>query len=260
MKKQTKTSFTKPLLKKKVISRKKPADKQKVYFDMGTQDAIVRWRKEEDLTKKAKIYEQEIHPAFCALAENLINVYKFQSFLESKEDLKNACVQNLYTIIQKYDPDRGSKAFSYFNVVAKHWLTIQGKTNAKNLTTFISIDNQEVMSKADLELVENYNILPACDDVVSEDFEKQETRKLLLEMAMKTKSENEKRCMEAILNLFDNLDNVDVMNKRAAMAYVRDMTFMSPKQLSMVISNLKKLYKQEKKKKLNAEDEEELVA
>ena len=56
------------------------------------------------------------------------------------------------------------------------------------------------------------------------------------------------------MNLFDNLDNIDVMNKRAAMAYVREMTFMSPKQLSMVISNLKKLYKQEKKKKLNTED------
>ena len=46
--------------------------------------------------------------------------------------LKSDCVSFLYETLEKFDPSKGSKAFSYFNVVAKNWLIIQSKKRVKN--------------------------------------------------------------------------------------------------------------------------------
>jgi hypothetical protein len=52
------------------------------------------------------------------------------------ENMKNECLEFLYGVINKFKPERGSKAFSYFNVVGKNWLTIKSKQNTKAVCAF----------------------------------------------------------------------------------------------------------------------------
>jgi len=230
---------------KRKIVRRKPGDTspKRYYFDEHTQDAIVRLQKETDPDIRELIYKNEINLAFKTLVDNLINVYKFQSGFESKEDLRNECVQFLYTIIMKFDESRGSKAFAYFNVVAKHWLTIMSKRNAKNAQVFVSIDNREALSAHDLETIEGHNFLPACDEVSSHEEFRENIKKILEHMKTKSRTPNEILCVDAISIILDSVEEIDLINKRAVLAYVRDITSLSPKQLSVVLSNLKKQYK-----------------
>lgn len=238
-------SSSKP--KKKIVRRKPGQAPSLNYFDEKTQSAIVMYQEAQDAEKKKKIYVAEILPAFDALVENLINVYGFSVIHESKQDLKNECLEFLYTAVGKFNPSKGSKAFSYFNVVAKNWLTIRSKQNAKKVQTYISIDNREDISKEDLEAIENYQVMPSWDEVLSAGEPLQQLNKVISEVECLAKTENEIACIKAIKNLVDNIEEVDLLSKRAILLYIREMTSLSSKQLSIVLSSLKKHYKEVKR-------------
>lgn len=233
---------------KRKITRRKPGQKpSQNYFNQGTQDAIVLYQNEPDDRIKKQIYVTVILPAFDSLVENLINVYSFNVMYESKTDLKNECLEFLYSAVNKFDVTRGSKAFSYFNVVAKNWLTIKSKQNAKKVQTYISIDNKEEISKEDLELIENYQILPSFDDLLAQAEMHKQFGEIIDVIQEKVKTESEKQCVVAIKDLIKCMEDVDLLSKRAILTYLRELTGFSSKQLSIVLSSLKKHYKELRK-------------
>lgn len=237
---------SKPIRRK--ISRRKPGQKSvSNYFTEVTQASIVLYQREKDVEAKKKIYVTGILPAFDALVENLINVYGFTVMYESKLDLKNECLEFLYGAVGKFNPDKGSKAFSYFNVVAKNWLTIKSKQNAKKVQTYISIDNREGISKIDLELIESYQIMPSYDEVTTAAEIHSQLVKLVDALENRVKTDNETSVISAIKTLIATLDDVDLLSKRAVLLYIREITGLSSKQLSIVLSSLKKHYKELRK-------------
>ena len=128
----------------------------KLYFHEGTHNAIVDYQKSDDLKEKEKIYVSDILPAFEKLAENLIFMHGFHKAFGagSYGDLKNDCVTFLYETLHKFDPSRGSKAFSYFNVVAKNWLIIKSKQKTRQNRRKISIDDKAALSSSDTATIE----------------------------------------------------------------------------------------------------------
>ena len=108
---------------KKGRGRKKK--KKNYYFDMSVQEKIVEYQNSNCLKEKSKIYENSIYPAFTELVKSLVSVYGFKSSNEDIEHLKSDCVTFLFETIHKWNPEKNSKAFSYFNVVAKNWLKFQ---------------------------------------------------------------------------------------------------------------------------------------
>lgn len=228
---------------KKITRRKPGTGPSTTYFNGETHQAIIDFNSASSDEEKHKIYVERISPAFVTLVENLINVYNFQIQHDSKVDLRNECVEFLYMVIPKFKAEKGSKAFSYFNVVAKHWLTIKSKQSAKATQTFSSIDDRESFSARDYEIIENYHVLPAPDEVVTQDEQSVYLEKLLSEIKARAKTENEIACINAIDLLFDKVEDLEFTNKRGVMVYIRELTNLSPKQLSIVLSSLKKHYK-----------------
>jgi DNA-directed RNA polymerase specialized sigma subunit len=239
---------------RKKITRKKPGSgPSKYYFTNETQDAIVAFKAEQDLEKRKVIYVKGIYPAFNSLVENLINVYGFHVLFENKEDLKRQCLVDLYEAICKFDPAKGSKAFAYFNVVAKHWLIMKSKQSAKMLQSTISMDNRDAFTSHEIELIENYKVLPSADEIVTEE-EQQAMLKLILErLGEEVKTENEVLCMRAIKGIFESVENLDqdtIKTKRSILIYIRDITKLPPKQLSIVLSSIRALYNKVKKEEM----------
>ena len=112
----------------------KKKTKRKPYFGMDVQDAIVRYNAldgQKESTKRNKIYGEEIHKAFDKLAENIINTFKFTYFDYGFTDIKNEVVAFMVINMHKYDHTKGSKAYSYFSVVAKKYLILQNKNKLK---------------------------------------------------------------------------------------------------------------------------------
>jgi hypothetical protein len=249
------------MVAKKKISRRKPGEKTfRNYFDDDTQEAIVRYQKAvinlpdgtvvPNYEERNLIYVNDILPAFSTLIDNLINVYGYHVLYETKEDLRNECLEFLYGVINKFKPEKGSKAFSYFNVVGKNWLTIRSKQNAKVVQNYVSLDNRETLSKHDLDLIEDHNIFPSVEEALTTEDISKNLKHLVETLKGKAKTENEKICLDAIDILIENIDEIDLLSKRAVMLYIREITGLSSKQLSIVLSSLKKQYKAIKEESL----------
>ena len=68
-------------------------------------------------------------------------------------------------------------------------------------------------------------------------------KSLLLEIKNKAKNDQEKRCIDAIIQIYDNVDQLDYLNKRALFVYIRELSGLTSKQLSVCMSNLRKIYR-----------------
>jgi len=222
-----------------------------MYFHEGTAAAIDAYQATDDLKERQKLYNTEILPAFSKLVENLIFIHGFRGLHDTYEDLKNDCVSFLYEAICKFDASRGSKPFSYFNVVAKNWLIIRSKQRMKSIKRNISIDDRDHVGRRDSETIENFQVIPAQDEQMLEWEFLKNINCMLKEISNRITNENEIKCMNAIVHIFDVVSDhngtpgSDIMlNKRAVFRYIRDISGLTPKQLTTVIASLKKHYRE----------------
>ena len=227
----------------KKIRRRRAGTSSKLYFNADTQAAIVSYQACEDQGEKESHYVKQIMPAFNRLAENLIFIYGFASPDEPYESLKNDCVTFLYETIHKWDEAKGSKAFSYFNVVAKNWLIINSRRRQKNNRRHVSIDDS-AMSRAEKHSLDYYDVVPSPDDIIISAALRGDIMKLLHEIQRRVTGENEKKCISAVVTVFEQIDDLDFLNKRAVFVYVRDISGLSPKQLSVAMSIIRKHYRE----------------
>jgi len=228
---------------KKVIRKRRKKKKKNDYFTMDTHNSIRDFQQTDVQSEKHKIYVADILPAFNKLAENLIFIHRFAKNVESFDRLKSDCVTFLYETIHKFDPDRGTKAFSYFNVVAKNWLIIQSKKQAKQVKRNISLEDIKESPGSEIAQHEAFRV-PAMQEVnMIKRESKADLYKMLAEIKRRLKTEKEMACIDAIISLFERVDDLELLNKRAVFIYLRDISNLSPKQLSVTMSTIRKHYR-----------------
>lgn len=232
--------------KKQVRKRsrsKKGSSPSNFYFHAGTQEAIVAYQNSDDKDEKEKLYVNDIMPAFEKLVENLINIHKFSGLHDSYGDLKNDCVNFLFETIGKFDATRGTKAFSYFNIVAKNWLIIKNKDKSKKARRNVSLDDPDSLTMNENRLIEEHCIVPSQETLLENQNTAQAILQVLYEIQTKVYTENELACVNSIITIFENIDDIDLLNKSAVLLYMRELSGLSPKQLTTTMQGIKRHYK-----------------
>jgi hypothetical protein len=222
---------------------KKKKSSRKLYFGPTTDKAIFDYQNCDCDTEKQKLYTNIIQPSFSKLSENLIFIHGFAKNHHSYEALKGDCVSFLFETLQKFDASRGSKAFSYFNVVAKNWLIIQSKKRVKNITRNVSLSNFKDFKLKDKEVIEMYNYVPSQDNILISEENKIILKDIIKKIKKRTSNPNDVSCINAVEYLFDKIDDLDFLNKRAVFVYMREISGLTPKQLSVSMSNIRKHYR-----------------
>ena len=143
------------------------------------------------------------------------------------------CV-NCYSFSGIYNP---------YNVVAKNWLMIKSKQRSKNLKRIVSLDDTGSLSSDDIAAIEANNSFLMPLDSLDVDRQENEIIALLNDIKDEVQNENERACMDAIFYLFDKREDIELLNKRAVFVYMRDMSSLSPKQLSAAMSVIRKKYR-----------------
>jgi|TARA_Y100000034_G_scaffold133207_1_gene198079 hypothetical protein len=229
--------------------RKGTGKRKNYYFDETTQLAIVEFQECEDQATRDAIYTHKILPSFEKLVENLILIYRFARGGETFHVLKNDCVTFLYETLYKFDNSKGTKAFSYFNVVGKNWLILNSRRKKRLTDNHVSLSYQETLSHDDRLAVASHQIAPAPDELmISAEF-RQEIMETLLKIKDRVDSKNDISCINAIILVFETVDQLDFLNKRAIFVYVRDISGLNSKQLSAAMSSIRKLYREIKNEK-----------
>ena len=226
-------------LKKKIRRKSK-----KPYFGKHVHESVVDFQEASCQEERHEIYEIHIRNAFEKLSENLIYIYGFSRDPEHFKILKSDCVSFLYETLEKFDAGKGSKAFSYFNVCAKNHLLAKAKKTQKNKIRNISLADITAMSRLEKEMVESHSVVPAPDDLFIRIEDKEILKTMLQKIRVKVSNENEKVCISAIITLFDNIEQLEFLDKRAVFVYLREISGLNPKQLSVALSSIRKHYRE----------------
>jgi len=178
------------------------------------------------------LYVSLIGPALDEMVDKIVYTYKFTT-LPNIDVLRDECKIWLVTVLDKYDENKGSKAFSYFSVITKNWFIHKVKKQSKKNRTeielidlpkdlelkFISTSNPYAKNR---EREEFFNFLKSEIDSWEHDKMK----------------ENEKKVLEAVRILFESAEDIEIFNKKAIYLYLREITGLNTKQ---VVNNLNKM-------------------
>ena len=223
------------------MPKRKKKKKSNHYFTQDTEDAIVAYARTEDIGVRTKLYVEHIQPAFNELVDKIVYTYKYTS-LQNINPLKEDCKIWLTTILDKYNPDRGTKAFSYFSVVTKNWFTHKAKKQAKQNKREIHYDS----------MIREVEAVTAQSHVSFEDDrEDAEFWMFLLKEIDSWKDlnlkENERKVLNAVEILLTSIEEIDIFNKKAIYLYMREITGLNTKQVVSSLNKFRVLYRGFKK-------------
>jgi len=220
---------------------KAPKKKKKnYYFTQDTENAIVRYCATQDTAERRYLYTTQIQPAFDELVNKIVYTYKFNS-LENIDYHKDDCKIWLTTILGKFDPSQGAKAFSYFSVVTKNWFTHKAKAQTKKNKREINYDS----------MLREVEVVTQIPDIYDDVEEKQFWLFLLSEIGSWDTSKlkaNEKKVLDAIMLLMNNIEQIEIFNKKAIYLYMREITGLNTKQIVSCLNKMRAKYRLFKKK------------
>jgi len=223
--------------KVEVKIKKKPGrkPKKKLYFGFEVQDSIIKYNSLDPVknqSERNKIYGEEIHKAFDKLAENIINTFKFTYFDYGFEDIKHETVAFMIMNIHKYDHTKGSKAFSYFSVVAKNYLILHNNNNYKKYKSHDKIDVLDKYKKSDR--FDDSDYVTLTNEIIQ-----------YFDTNLNTifKKDRDLKIGYAIVDLMKQREDIENFNKKALYILIREMTNVETANITSVVNVLKKHYK-----------------
>ena len=198
------------------------------YWTEDTEQAIINYNSGDlNENEKNKLYNDEIEYPFNKLAENIINTFKFTYFDDVFKDVQHEVVVFLIMNMHKYDHTKGSKAFSYFSVVAKNYLILNNNANYKKYKSHDSIDAAYALSSPhqsdDPEIILEESIR-YFEDKTPEIFSKHRDRLVAY----------------AIIDLMKARNTIEDFNKKAIYILLREMTNVETSHITKVLNVLRK--------------------
>ena len=134
--------------------------------------------------------------------------------------------------MHKYDHTKGSKAFSYFSVVAKNYLILHNNNNYKKLKTH---DKMDVLDRKTSDNENYYSDFQNFTNEIIEYFDNNLNNIF--------KKDRDLKIGYAIIDLMKQRDDIENFNKKAIYILIREMTDVETAHITSVVNVLKKHYK-----------------
>jgi len=226
--------------KKRRIRRSKNS---RNYFTKVHENAIIEYNNPDtSFARREELYVTLLRPAFDQMVDKIVFTYRFTT-LPNIDSLRDECKIWLITVLDKFKPEKGSKAFSYFSVITKNWFIQKVKKNKKSRQREIELGE---LSK---ELEQKYiSIENEYDDLREKDEFWQHLWKEIDTWDTDKLKENEKKVLEAVKILLNSPDDIEIFNKKAIYLYMREITGLNTKQIVNSLNKMRKKYKTFKNK------------
>jgi hypothetical protein len=223
------------------VKIKKPSI-EKMYFTKDTEDAIIRFNKEENVDERNRIYETEIQRSFEKLVENVFNTFKFSYFDTGPLEVQKETLSHLVANIHKFEEGKG-KAFSYFSIVAKNYLIFNNNSNYKRYNQQVDINEDPDSHTIKLQSTDNYQ-----KDKENAEFIEMMVNYWDVNIREIFPKNRDLKIAEAVVELFRNSDRLDYFNKKALYLYIREISSCKTQQITKIINRMKE-YQQKITKK-----------
>ena len=218
------------------VKVKKPSV-EKMYFTKDTEDAIIRFNKEEDIDKRNHIYETEIQRSFEKLVENVFNTFKFSYFDTGPLEVQKETLSHLVANIHKFESGKG-KAFSYFSIVAKNYLIFNNNSNYKRYNQQVDINEDPDTHTIKLQAPDTYQ-----KDIENAEFIEMMVNYWDANIKEIFPKQRDLKIAEAVVELFRNSDRLDYFNKKALYLYIREISSCKTQQITRIVNKMKEYQK-----------------
>ena len=226
--------------------------KNKNYFTHDTELAIIKYVNTDDYAERNKLYREEIHYALFKLTQNLIHTFKFYYTEETNlEDLQHEVITFLLTKLDRFNPENGAKAYSYFGTVAKRYLIASNQKNYKKRMELLSLDTLNT-EQEDGEVVYGDIVDPTAPRPDIQTYHPVDEISEFLDIYVKYCTDNiyelfpkdeDAQIADAILELFRKREFITIFNKKALYIYIREIVYIKTPRITKVASELGDLYK-----------------
>jgi hypothetical protein len=210
----------------------------KNYFTKVHENAIIEYNDPNTTFKRRdELYSTLLQPTFDQMVDKIVFTYKFTS-LPNIDVLREDCKVWIVTVLCKFDPSKGFKAFSYFSVIIKNWFIQESKKNKKKNKR--EVDLSEIPKELELRHISVKNEYDSNREkeefwsFLWEEIQTWDTDKL---------KDNEKKVIEAIKILLESPDDIEIFNKKAIYLYMREITGLNTKQIVNSLNKMRKRYK-----------------
>jgi len=228
---------TSPNPKPKKGRRIRRSKNSRNYFTKVNEDAIIEYNNSDDPDRREELYRTLIQGPLSEMVDKIVFTYRFTT-LPNIDTLREDCKVWLTTVLDKFNPDRGSKAFSYFSVITKNWFIQKVKKNKRSRAR--EIDFQNLSKEMEMKYV-------AIEMDYDDQREKDEFWQHLwteIEGWDKMKlRDNEKKVLAAIKILLSSPDDIEIFNKKAIYLYMREITGLNTKQIVNCLNKMRSRYK-----------------
>jgi len=228
------------------ISSKKRGRKsvKENYFDIKEENAVKKFLLADSSEEKNKIYNEFLRGPLDKMISSIIRRYKLyrkdMDFVELHSDTHSF----LMTKVDKFNPSKNKKAYSYFGTICKNYLMGQIIKDQKENNRKVSYEDisSDLEERSDMSYRIDEEMLDS-NTVISE--YSKELRNFVDSVSL---SENEKKLGFALIELFDNYETIfsatenNKFNKNIILLSLREMTNLSTKEIRVSIKKYRQLF------------------
>jgi len=220
------------------MKTKRRKKKSNHYFTKDHENAILEYCETDCARRKTEIYVTMLQPAFSEMVDKIVFTYKFTT-LPNIDSLRDECKVWLMTILDKFQPDRGHKAFSYFSVITKNWFIHKvKKQQRKNQRELVFDKVPKAYEEEYLSTDESW-----LTDKIQEEFW-DSFYESMKGWDLEELKGNDERVYKAIMVLFESKDDIEIFNKKAIYLYLREITGLNTKQVVNSLNKFRGYYKE----------------
>jgi hypothetical protein len=224
--------------------------KNVLYFGPEQETAVVNFLASDDVIERNKIYNQFLRHPIEKMVESIIRKYKLYRKSVTFEEVHTDTISFLITKADKFKPEQGKKAYSYYGTICKNYLIGTLQKDNRGLKQFASYeenhDSYESSEKLSYRLDnDSLNltdlITKIITDVEYELLEDYPDKKKLTDNEIKVG-----RCLIEILSqwetIFDEMQGGAKYNKNQYLETVRNYTQLNTKDIRVAMKRFKSMY------------------
>ena len=223
---------------------RKPLTKQ--YFGPPQEEAVRIFLTASTWDEKNLVYNDYLRDPLIKMIESIIRRYKLYRPNMDFTDIHTDTLSFLVTKMDKFKPDKGKKAYSYFGTICKNYLMGQIMKDNRDRNRKISYEDISYS----LEQNEKYSYTILDDNIEAESVMSSLVEELKRFTVANRLNVNEEKIGYCLIDVFENYESIFIagkgnkFNKNIILYQLREMSGLTTKEIRSALKPFKSLYKE----------------
>ena len=225
---------------------RKPGKSRKGYFYEEEEDAFVKYITSTNQRERNELFNKKLLPAFTKMIESIIRRYELFIPSENFDDTFNDTMSDLITKLNKFNPEKGYKAYSYCGTICKNYLLGRRSKDMKAKERDCSYNDS--YSDVKVETIDENKLFGWDLNTILINKMKEKIKEILSENSVLTLTNHEKSVGYALLEILTRWEDFfketgsNKFNRSSVIYFIKEYTLLSTPEIREASRIYKKMY------------------